>query len=396
MPFITTRVTPALDATVKNAPLTNAEIDQNFININNAITLSQDATGFPDRTSSNIGFVNATRTFSLSPSGANFSVYYRGKEYQINTTKSLTIANSTGGHYIGYDYNTGNLVDLGSSPNFATSILVAYVYWSSLDTAAVIFADERHSVSRDTTWHKLQHETIGAVWKSGGDASYTVNNTNTVQLSFTGPIIVSDEDIEHTISNSASPFNPYEQQLTLYANLPILYMSGTGYRQVAPTTTPWYPSSTRAYYNPVVAGSGSLATASSNDLYLVYWVIATNDSSYPIKLVMGRATYSSYGEAETENFDAYGLPMPEIVPMYKFILKTSDTYTQNTARVNIVAARELLGKQNARGNSFDTLSHDALSDRFSANQHTIASITDLQTTLDAVSGSAIAMAIALG
>jgi hypothetical protein len=111
---------------------------------------------------------------------------------------------------------------------------------------------------------------------------------------------------------------------------------------------------------------------------------------------MGRNTWSSYGEAETENFDSYGLPMPEIAPMYKFVLKTRSSYTQNLARVNIVAVRELLGKQNARSNSFDSLSHDSLSDRFNADQHSIAAITNLQTTLDSINGATVAMAIALG
>ena len=36
MASITTRVTTGTGATVKNAPLTNAEIDNNFINLNSA------------------------------------------------------------------------------------------------------------------------------------------------------------------------------------------------------------------------------------------------------------------------------------------------------------------------------------------------------------------------
>jgi len=180
------------------------------------------------------------------------------------------------------------------------------------------------------------------------------------------------------------------------ASLPILYLSGGAYKQTTATTIPWYPSSTRAYYNPVSGGSGSLAAAPADDLYVTYWLVATNDTRNPIKLIMGRNAWTTYAEAETENFDSYGLPMPEISPMYKIILKTRSSYTQNTARVNIVAFRELHGKQNARSNSFDTLSHDALSDRFNANQHSIGSITDLQTTLDSVAGASVAMAIALG
>lgn len=395
MPLITTRVTAAPDATLKGTPLTNAEIDQNFINLNNAITLSGDATGFPDRTSSNITFNASTRTFTLAPTGANFSVYFKGKAYQISAAKTLVIANSSGGRYIGYNHTTGNLEDLGATPNFTTNILVAYIYWNSVDQAAIFFGDERHSVARDVIWHSHQHNTIGAIWKTGGAASYTVNNTNTVQVAFSSPITFSDEDLDFTITDGSTGL-PYSQSIAVNASLPILYLNGTVYKQTAATTVPWYPSTTRAYYNQVTGGSGSLVTASANNMYLVYWVVLTNDSVYPVKLVMGRGAYLSYGEAETENFDGYGLPMPEIVPMYKVILKTSDTYTQNTARVNISGFRELVGKQNARGNSFDTMSHDSLSDRFNSNQHSISSITDLQTTLDSIAGASVAMAIALG
>jgi hypothetical protein len=395
MPFITTRVTPATDATLKNEPLTNSEIDQNFINLNNAITLSGDVTGFADRVSSSLTFNTLTRTVSLAPTGANFTVYLRGKNYLISATKTLTIANSNGGRYIGYNVSTGNLEDVGATPNFATTIVVAYVYWNSTDSNAIIFADERHSVSRDTTWHAYQHTATGAIWKSGGNATYTINNTNTVQIGLSTPIVLADEDIEHTVADGTTGL-PYTQQLTSPASLPILYLNGTTYRQTNPTTVPWYPSSTRAYYNAVSGGSGSLAIAPSNDMFLVYWIVLTHDSFYPVKLVMGRGVYSTYGDAETENFDAYDLPLPEIAPMYKVILKTSDTYTQNTGRINIVGFRELVGKQNARNNSFDTFSHDSLSDRFGPNQHSISSITDLQSTLDTVSGAAVAMAIALG
>jgi len=396
MPFITTRVTPAQDATLKGTPLTNAEIDQNFININNALILSKDITGFVDRTSSTISFNSSNRTLTLAPTGANFSVYLRGKEYVISSTKTLQISDTTQGVYYGYNVSTGNLQSYGSTPDLADTILVAYIYWDGVNDNPIIFGDERHSVSRDSNWHLYQHVTNGAIWNSGGDASYTVNNTNTVKFSLSSPIVIFDEDLTHTITHSSSPTNFYEQSLINNVNIPIIYYNNTGYVQTTPTDIPWYPSSTRAYYNQISDGVGSLQIAPANNMYIVYWCVATNDTRYPIKLVMGRNAYNTFGEAETENFDAYGLALPEIVPMYKFVLQTSSTFTQNTARVNIISVREIVGNQNARGNSFDTLSHNALSDRFTANQHDIASITNLQTTLDDIGGSAIAMAIALG
>jgi dihydrofolate reductase len=402
MPLITTRVTAATDATVKNAPLTNAEIDQNFININNALSVSADATGFVNRTNSTISFNDATRTLTLAPTGANFTMYYKGKSILISSAQTVQIANSNGGHWIHWDYNQARLVDLGNSPNIKDNLLVAYIYWDSTLSWALFFSDERHSAANDKQWHYSQHTTIGAIWKSGGDITCTLNNTNTVGFGLSSPIVLADEDLEHSITHSDIPSLAYEQSinssLTALATVPVMYLNGATYTQanVGGTSLPWYPSTTRAYYNQVIDGSGSLVTAASDDLYIVYWLIATNDTRTPIKLVMGRNTWASYGEAETENFDSYGLPMPEIAPMYKFVLKTRSSYTQNLARVNLVAVRELLGKQNARSNSFDSLSHDALSDRFSADQHSIAAITNLQTTLDSINGATVAMAIALG
>lgn len=400
MPLITTRVTAAAEATVKGAPLTNAEIDQNFINLNNALIVSADATGFVDRTSSTISFNDVSRTLTLAPTGANFTVYYKGKQIVISGNQTVTIANSSGGHWIHWDFVQNRLVDLGSVPNIKDNLLVAYIYWDASTTSAPIFADERHAASRDLNWHYYQHTTNGAIWKSGGDISITINNPNNVGFSLSSPVVLADEDLEHSIVHSDIPANQYEQNIISFVNglasLPILYLNGTTYTQVASTSLPWYPSTTRAYYNSITSNVGSLVTASADDTYIVYWVVATNDTRFPIKLVMGRNAWATYGEAESENFDSYGLPMPEIAPMYKIVLKTRTSYTQNLARVNVVAARELLGKQNARSNSFDTLSHDSLSDRFSSNQHSISSITDLQATLDSVSGASVAMAIALG
>lgn len=410
MPLITTRVTSAAEATVKSAPLTNAEIDQNFINLNNALIQSADATGFVNRTGSTISWSDATRTLTLSPTGANFTVYYKGKSTIISTAQTIQIANSGGGHWIYWDYTLNRLADSGSNPNIKDNLLVAYVYWDSSTSYAPFFSDERHSVGNDKQWHYYQHTSNGAIWKSGGDLSYTINNTNTVGLGFssysTSPIVLVDEDLEHTITHtdnvpdqSGTP-NFYSQALqnsiTNLASLPVLYLNGTVYKELAATSVPWYPSSTRAYYNQITSGSGSLVAASADDLHIVYWVIATNDSRFPIKLVMGRNAHATYALAESETFDSYGLPMPELVPMYKVILKTRSSYTQNTARVNIVGVREIIGKQNARTSTFATLSHDQLTDKTLSDQHPISAITGLQTQLDSAAGAAVAMAIALG
>lgn len=386
MASITTRVTAGTGATVKSAPLTNAEIDTNFINLNTQIVtnadIGKDLTGFPDQTTSTIAFDETTRTFTLAPAAGSFTVYYRGTPYVVSTTKTLQISDTSNGRYIIYDAPSGTLLDVGDAMSISTNILVAYIYWDSVNDKAIIFADERHQASRDTTWHYSQHTSIGCLWKSGGTASYTLNNGNLINFGLTTPITLADEELEVSVVHSGNPTARYEQNLNGSGYFPVLYLIGTTYRQSTPALIPWLAGTSRASFNQISNGVASL-TDTPTEKFIVYWCVATNDVKYPIKMVMGRNYYDSATAADsTETFESYGLPMPEIVPMYKIVLKVSDTFTQNTQRVNVVSVKEILGQQNRRFNSFDGLSHAALSNRFAADQHTIASVTGLQAALD--------------
>ena len=107
-------ITPNISSgTVQSYTLTGNIVLNSLTNVttgsNLTLILTQDGTGFPDRTSSTISFNKLTRTFSLAPTGVNFSVWYRGREFVISTTKSVTLTNSNGGRYITYNYNTGNI-----------------------------------------------------------------------------------------------------------------------------------------------------------------------------------------------------------------------------------------------------------------------------------------------
>lgn len=387
MAAITTRVTSGNSATVKNAPLSNSEIDQNFININNAVMLAQslgkDLTGFVNTTTSTLAFNETTRTLTLTPVGT-LNVYVNGIEYPITAAKTIQIADTSGGHFIIYDHVSGTLLDVGASINtyIQTNIIVAYVYWQSVGAKAIIFADERHNTSRDTLWHYSQHLDVGAIWRSGGNISYTASNANLVNIGLSTPIQIADEDLEMSIVHAASPVNNYEQVLNGTAYIPTLYLSGTTYRQTTPTNLPWYAGTNRAAYNLITAGSGSMVDVPTDNYYLNYWIVATNDVKYPIKAIVGRNYYATLTDAEAELLLDYGLPMPEIAPLYKVTLQTSSTYTQNTPKVVISAVKEIYGRQNRRNTQFDGLPHNVLTNRYDPNQHNIASITGLQTALD--------------
>jgi hypothetical protein len=359
----------------QDAATAAASVDIDGI-INTVGELTADMSGFLNRTSSTISFDNGTRTLTLTPTTATL-VYYRGLEYTIAVAKTLQITNTTGGRYITYDPVTGLLVEGTSTPDIRASILVAYVYWDVVNSKAIIVGDERHSVQRDTQWHYSQHRDIGAIWRSGGAINYTLNS-NTVSVGFVTPINIADEDVEHSITHSATPSGNYSQVLDSIASLPVIYLNGTGYVETTPATDPWVKGSVYAAYNLISGNSGSLADSTLNK-YISYWVVATNDKNYPVKLVMGRGSYNQIDDAYAEVFDDYGLSLPEFVTMYQVVLKVG-TYTNN-AGVQIVGVR-LIEDQQASALAFSASSHNSLTDRSATDQHPISAITGLQASLD--------------
>jgi hypothetical protein len=437
MSALTTRVTAGTGATVKNSPLTNAEIDTNFINLNvdkqetadctttntankvvkrdasgnfaagtitvagvvtNSVTypttnvtqaqmeagtdtttrymtpqnvkqaidmiapqdigaVTKDITGFESLAGSTISYVDATRVFTLATS-TSYNVWFRGTKSTINTTKTLTLSNTAGNHIIGLNPTTLALEEVAAGDTiFTDTILVASVYLNTGATKAVIVGDERHSSSRDTDWHKNAHNNFGAMWRSGGVMSYTLNNDSATTTSFTSPLVLADEDLVHTISHNSSPTGYFTQVLTGTASMPTIYMNGTTYDQSAESTTPWLAGTATARINPVSGGSGSLADAGEGK-YLNYWIVLTNDIVRPVKALVGRTAYNTMSDAFSEQFAAYDLPFLEIAPMYQVTLVTAGAYAGN--KVRLVNVKTLNVRQSAINQNLKTISHAEL------------------------------------
>ena len=306
--------------------------------------ITKDMTGFVDITQSDYSFNTGTRTFSLLAVDDNpYNVFYRGKKHIITGTKQIIITNTPGGRYIKLNPTTWELEEgtIGSPPTILDDLLVAYVYWNGF--SAIILGDERHSASRDTNWHQSQHLNIGAVWRNGGDISYTLNDNN-VYLGFSN-ITIADEDLVHSITHSATPSAHYQQILASNAVLPVLYLNGTTYTQTMPSSDPWvaYSLGSRAARNNIVGGVGSLEQL-GNGKFMSYWVLATNDSQYPIKLLMGSVEHATEKAALAETFVNYGLPFPEMVPLYKIVLQTQNSFINN-AKVQIISVSEIVSRQ---------------------------------------------------
>lgn len=327
--------------------------------------ITKDMTGFPNLTDSDYSFNSLT--FTITPTGTNYSVYYRGKKITIDVAKTLVITNTPGGRYIKLNPITVLLEEttIGGNPSFTNDLLVAYIYWNG--TNAIILGDERHGSARDTTWHLAQHLNFGSFWRSGGDIAYTLNS-NTVSLGL-ADIVIADEDLVHSITHAAVPSGHYQQVLATNALIPVLYFSGTNYTQTVPSSDPWVPFSvgSRAARNLITGSVGSLVEV-GNGKFVSYWLLATNDSQYPIKLLMGMQEHATEKDALAETFINYGLPFPEMVPMYKIVLQTQNAFA-NAAKVQIISVSEIISRQST-ATSLSEVGTDSYIDTGSFNSTT--------------------------
>jgi hypothetical protein len=349
-------------------------------------TVYKDACGFPNRSDTSISFDKTTRLFTLTPLNSNACVYYFGTKYEITSPLTITWSDINGDRFINFDPTTQSLVESFSSPDIlGGQILVAYIYWNATFDYMVIGGDERHGSYRDIQWHYTQHRDVGAVWRSGGSISFTIDDDSAVTIGVSTPITIADEDIEFLINHNSTPNFPvtlYEQILNSAAELPVIALIGNTYLEYPATSTlPWKVGTARAQYNLLSGGLGSLADASDNS-YINYWLVATTDGEYPIKLIMGRTLYATEEEAIVESLAQYGIPFDEMVTMYRITLHVNDTYTGNSAHVQIANVSNVYKTTTDGTAVFSATSHDTLINRNIPDQHPIGSITGLQSALD--------------
>lgn len=306
-------------------------------------------------------------TATTPPSG--YSVWYRGKKTVITSSLNITLSASGGTHWIGINPTTLALEEFtNDSTIFTDTILVAVVYLNSTYDAAVIIGDERHSAARDTQFHAAQHNSVGAIWKSGGQMTYTLNNDSATTISLSSPIYLIDEDMTHAISHAVTPNGYFQQVLNGAASLPTIYLSGNHYTQTAESTVPWIVGVTStARYNPVVGSNGSLADVPNNN-YLNYWIILTNDTVRPVKAVMGKAYYSNVNDAYAEQFSVGSLPFAEAALMYRVTLLTNTAYAGN--KVRLISVKTMTDQQSSSLKTYETISHALLANTTSSDDHT--------------------------
>lgn len=222
-----------------------------------------EATGFPNRTDSEISFDDGTRTFTVQPTSDYFDYYSRGVRYRKDAAQNVVIPDVEGLYYIYFEGPT-----LTQNGTFSTDILnkfayVATVYWDATNSTGIMVGDERHGLSLDWATHQYLHTVNGAQIDNGfaaGDFDIAGDGTADAdtQLSIANGRLF-DEDVVIRIENNAAPSAAFEQILSPVAEIPVFYRDGaSGF---------WRKNAATTY--PLMDGTGGAAAAEVTDITCV-------------------------------------------------------------------------------------------------------------------------------
>lgn len=314
------------------------KVDTNTSELSVEVT---DTNGYPSdqRAGTTLSFDDATRTFSVAPTGSTFHFYQDGIKYQKTTTQSVVIDDIEGYHAIYFDL--GALTSLANPSEGQVDQIIrkkgltAYVYWNATDSEAVYVADERHGISMPPDTHSYLHFTRGAQYLSGLALNNVVaNGSGNVDASAqfgADSGFTTDEDLINVCLSVAST-----------AGLPIYYIDGASVNlrstakagfSVIDDVAAGVGATGRLVYNEFTGTAWQLSTVNNNDFVLCHvFALNDNDSSRRIISIIGQNQYGTIGAAragaETEISSILTVfPVEELVPIATLIFQTSDGYT---------------------------------------------------------------------
>lgn len=298
--------------------------------------VTNEPTGFPNRTDSIVTFDDITASLTIAPTGASFDVYVKGEKFTKTGPESVSLNTSESeNHYFYYD-NTGTLqsTHVFFPEIFSENAIVAVVYWNTDIQEHVYFAEERHGLQMDGATHGYLHTTFGARYISG------LALENFDEVTFIPGLDVDqgsirDEDLllQIPLSNTVDIGIMYrigtQWKKVTGLSYPLLYVDAT-----SDYTSGGLPRTERIPYNNFDGVSWSLEDPGSDNVFVLVHYFATNDKENPIVAIQGTSFYNNVPDAKnaaaSEIQNLTGLPFLEFVAIGTVVYKTSESFALPT------------------------------------------------------------------
>jgi len=278
--------------------------------------------GMTDRAETTIAFDDATYTFTLAKTGANWSYYRDGVKYTITEDQTVQLSGTppaAGYYFIYIDAIDGSLTAGSAVWTLADSkVPVAWLSWNDGLTPKFKLADERHNSTWNKSQHAYEHLTFGTRMQArGAIAGYQVAQSSPIDAHNTYSLAetkIRDEDFPHTLGALAAG-GPYH----------IAYRTAIGAWAWLEQAIPFKHGTYIQYDN-----AGTMTDAAANRFVSTY-VIGTNcDGNCRFTVIPGQAQHSTLAAARAEVFsslDLDGINVLEASAMYQVIWETSASYS---------------------------------------------------------------------
>jgi hypothetical protein len=302
--------------------------------------------GFENRTDSEFTAVDdGGWQFTIAPKSPATSYHVWSGSVKRTISNSLTIAVGSDLvlYYIYFDTD-GSLVASTSIWDFESENAPIAIFYR--DGTSYALTDERHSYARNRVQHGLDHNTIGARFKSGFTGSFLNDSFSVIQG------VIYDEDIKFDSLTTKTTCSIWHRATTL-DRMRLIRSSATVY--------------------PTVGGqlaydlNGTLTPLGANQ-YGVYWVYATNDPLEPIYAVASQAAYTNVTNARNAASPTIYLSTAEWKLLYRVIYR-------NTSPITYIEAADFRTVQTGTPITATTQDHSALINRDAANSHPASAST---------------------
>ena len=323
--------------------VTTSEAGQSIVIDNELYTYTKEPMGFVNRTDSTLSFDTASRTLTVAPTTTQFQFFVQGTLYTKTTAQTKSIPNTSDLYYFYFD-SAGSLEYRTTPYEFATDCMVAAVQWNSSTGNYYFLGEERHGVTMDWATHQYLNNTQGLKYSSGFNAvNYTTTGSGSLaadaQLDLTDGVLY-QEDIKISVAHSNTPnYAQFQQDIAGPGRFPVTYHSGTTGQWIKDSATD-YPVkyiTSRIAYNLNTAGVWTAQEATNNH-YVAMWLVGTSNlKDGPIVAVMGQREDSNIGNAQDNNvfsqLDLTNFPGTEARPLYRLIFQTGSYGNAVNARL---------------------------------------------------------------
>ena len=304
--------------------------------------------GFLDIAESTVGFVNGTRTFTITPVGTDgFTFFVEGIRYVKFVAESIVITDVEGIHLIYYDGST--LTEIVNPTNtqidtiLRTKNAISYILWDLSAVAQIYFGEARHGSGMAPDTHAYIHFAQGLTYFSGiGLSSMLVDQDGSLNshAQFATDLgVVADADVIHSIAAVGSTTGlPNYYMLGAAADWQKDVNAGFSVRTFDDTNT------TRLAYNQYTGGAWQLTQAASGT-YVLGHIFATTESTTPMISIMGQATYATKKAARTGaltevvSLISNNIIFPGVRAIASVIFETDLAYT-NDVNARVISTEE--------------------------------------------------------